>query len=75
MKKAAGACFAILFIASSTQGYSEGYGMAGCGLGSVIWGKNSQISAATTNGSSASANFSFSVRIERNWELRTELEK
>jgi hypothetical protein len=57
MKKAAGACFAILSFASSTQGFSEGYGMAGCGLGSVIWGKNSQISAATTNGTSASQPF------------------
>jgi len=37
---------------------SKAYGMAGCGLGSVVIGKSgSQISAATTNGTSFSQPF------------------
>ena len=57
MKEAVRACFVIFSLSCATQGFSEGYGMAGCGLGSVVWGKNNQISAATTNDSSASQPF------------------
>lgn len=44
--------FIILFASSQSFGKTP-YGMAGCGLGSVIFGpKNGQVSAATTNQSS-----------------------
>lgn len=42
--------------------FSRQYGMAGCGLGSVVMGKNGmQISAATTNGTSFNQTFGISA--------------
>jgi hypothetical protein len=43
----------------STQGFSQSYGMAGCGLGSMVFKENNmmQIFAATTNGTSANQTF------------------
>jgi hypothetical protein len=43
---------------AAAAGKAGGYGMAGCGLGSIVMGpKGNQISAATTNGSSYSQTF------------------
>jgi hypothetical protein len=47
----------------SSLSYSAGYGDAGCGLGSVIFGKTTgftQVFAATTNGSSGNQTFGIS---------------
>jgi hypothetical protein len=60
MKKVATACFTVLALAGASKGLSNGYGMAGCGFGSVLMGKNNQISAATTNNSSGSQMFGIS---------------
>jgi hypothetical protein len=57
MKKVATACCTVLALAGASKGMSNGYGMAGCGFGSVLMGKNNQISAATTNGTSLSQPF------------------
>ena len=49
-------------VAKRTQSFSRQYGMAGCGLGSVVMGKNGmQISAATTNGTSFNQTFGISA--------------
>ena len=39
---------------------SRAYGMAGCGLGSLVFGKDSQLFAATTNGTAYSQLFGIS---------------
>lgn len=45
-----------------TREFARQYGMAGCGLGSVVMGKNGmQISAATTNGTSFNQTFGISA--------------
>ena len=47
---------------SAKRQYARAYGLAGCGLGSVVMGKNgAQISAATTNGTSWNQTFGISA--------------
>lgn len=60
MKKVATGCFTVLALAGASKGFSAEYGMAGCGFGSVLMGKDSQISAATTNNTFASQAFGIS---------------
>jgi hypothetical protein len=50
---------AIVIAASATSAFAADYGAAGCGLGSLVFKDNneSQILAATTNGTSASQIF------------------
>jgi hypothetical protein len=45
---------------SSVAMAAKPYGMAGCGLGNIFFGKDSQVIAATTNGSSGSQTFGIS---------------
>jgi hypothetical protein len=51
----------VLFTASAARAQQGGYGMAGCGLGSLLFGNDNttlmQILAATTNGTFASQTF------------------
>lgn len=43
---------------AKAKAYSRPYGMAGCGLGSMVVGKNGgQVTAGTTNGSSSNQYF------------------
>jgi hypothetical protein len=60
--KLASICLGILVGLAATQSFAaRKYGMAGCGLGSVLMGpKGSQILALTTNGSSANQSFGIS---------------
>jgi hypothetical protein len=39
------------------QAFAQGYGVAGCGLGNLAMGKDSQVLAATTNGTFGSQTF------------------
>jgi len=48
---------AILGFAGVAQAAGKGVGPAGCGLGNMLFGKDTQILAATTNGTSASQMF------------------
>jgi len=41
----------------ATQAMARPYGMAGCGLGNIVFEKDSQVLAATTNGTSYSQTF------------------
>lgn len=43
---------ALVLFGSSAYAASAGIGPAGCGLGNVVFGKDNQVLAATTNGSS-----------------------
>ena len=53
--------FSFSTFVTSANAKSKGYGMAGCGLGSIVMGPNGmQISAATTNNTSASQAFGIS---------------
>ena len=45
---------------SSVAMAAKPYGMAGCGLGNMLFDKNNQVLAATTNGSSGSQTFGIS---------------
>jgi hypothetical protein len=56
MKKYALLVVAALILVSG-QAFAKNYGTAGCGLGNVVMGKDSQILAATTNGTSYSQLF------------------
>jgi hypothetical protein len=51
----------VLFTASAARAQQGGYGMAGCGLGSLLFGNDNttlmQLLAATTNGTFASQTF------------------
>ena len=48
--------------AKKSRNFTRAYGMAGCGLGSVVMGKQgAQISAATTNGTSFNQTFGISA--------------
>lgn len=49
-----------LFALSTIAMAAKPYGMAGCGLGSVIMGKDNQILGATTNNTSGSQTFGIS---------------
>jgi hypothetical protein len=52
--------FLALLILSGTSAFARSYGNAGCGLGSVIFGKQEgfvQVFAATSNGSSGNQTF------------------
>ncbi len=60
MKKMAVGCFAFMALVGAKKGFSSEYGMAGCGFGSIVMGKDSQISAATTNATSLSQPFGIS---------------
>lgn len=66
MKKAAASAVAALFVSMTlaSTALAEGYGSAGCGLGSIIFGNEPgfiQVLAATTNGSSANQTFAIST--------------
>lgn len=49
--------FALVLMGSSAYAASAGIGPAGCGLGNVVFGKDNQVLAATTNGTSANQTF------------------
>ena len=51
------ATIALLAVVSVTPAMARPYGKAGCGLGNLAFDKNSQVLAATTNGTSASQMF------------------
>ncbi|EQA37356.1 PF11220 family protein [Leptospira inadai serovar Lyme str. 10] len=54
----------LLLGSSANSIFADGYGVAGCGLGSVIFSKNTtvlQVLAATTNGTSANQTFGIST--------------
>lgn len=47
----------LVLFGTSAYAASAGIGPAGCGLGNIVFGKDNQVLAATTNGSSASQLF------------------
>jgi hypothetical protein len=55
---------AVAFLTLSTSAFAAGYGDAGCGLGSVVFGSKQgmvQVLAATTNGTFGSQTFGIST--------------
>ncbi|MES2964144.1 MAG: DUF3015 family protein [Bdellovibrionota bacterium] len=48
---------ALVLMGTSAYAATAGIGPAGCGLGNVVFGKDNQVLAATTNGTSANQTF------------------